>query len=212
MQTRYSRLNAVQAAMIAGASPIIAVDRVEAKLDAARAFGATEAIDGTDLQPRDLSRAVRKLTGGRGADYAFVTVGNADAVSQALLMIRPGGTVVAVGMPPNRATTPLRVAELVWSEQRLLGCRMGATRLRTDVPALVDLYLDGRLKLDELISGRYPLERVNEAIAAMESGAALRNVIELSALGSQAPPTLWIGGEGLTVDGRRLTALRLRPP
>ena len=100
-----------------------------------------------------------------------------DAVSQALMLIRPGGAVVAVGMPPNRATTPVRVADLVWSEQRLLGSRMGSTRLMRDVPHLIDLYLDGRLKLDELITARYPLAGINEAIAAMESGSALRNVI-----------------------------------
>src|SRR6185436_3698196 len=91
-----------------------------------------------------------------------------------LMLIRPGGAVVAVGMPPNRATTPLRVADLVWSEQRLLGSRMGSTRLPRDVPHLIDLYLDGRLKLDELITARYPLAGINEAIAAMESGSALR--------------------------------------
>lgn len=170
-------LNVVQAAIIAGAATVIAIDRLDAKLVAARSFGATEAINSIDMEPRDLSRRVRKLTAGRGADFAFVTVGNADAVGQALMLIRPGGTVVAVGMPPNRATTPLRVAELVWSGQRLLGCRMGATRLAVDVPHLVDLYLSGRLELDRLITARYPLDRINEAIAAMETGESLRNVV-----------------------------------
>jgi len=82
-----------------------------------------------------------------------------------------------VGMPEWQATVPLRVADLVWNEQRLIGSRMGTTRLQVDVPRLVDLYLEGRLKLDELITARYPLERINEAIEAMERGEALRNVI-----------------------------------
>jgi Zn-dependent alcohol dehydrogenase len=94
-------------------------------------------------------------------------------------MIRRGGTVVVVGMPGLRATAPVRVFDIVWSEQRLVGSRMGGTDLQRDVPRLVDLYLAGRLKLDELITARYSLDQINDAVAAMESGAALRNVIVL---------------------------------
>jgi S-(hydroxymethyl)glutathione dehydrogenase/alcohol dehydrogenase len=82
-----------------------------------------------------------------------------------------------VGMPGVRDTAAVRVFDLVWSEQRILGSRMGSTRLQVDVPKLVGLYLEGRLKLDELITARYPLAEVNEAIASMERGDALRNVI-----------------------------------
>jgi Zn-dependent alcohol dehydrogenase len=92
-------------------------------------------------------------------------------------MIRRGGTVVVVGMPGVRDTAPVRIFDIVWSEQRLIGSRMGSTRLHVDVPRLADLYLRGRLKLDELITARYPLERINDAIASMLSGKALRNVI-----------------------------------
>lgn len=169
-------LNAIQGAVLAEAAPIVAVDRVASKLDAARTFGATHVLDATAMEPRDLARAVRKLTGG-GADYAFVTVGSPEAVTQALNMIRRGGTVVVVGMPGVRDTAAVRVFDLVWSEQRILGSRMGSTRLHVDVPRLVDLYLKGRLKLDELITGRYALDQINEAIASTESGEALRNVI-----------------------------------
>ncbi len=167
-------LNTIQAAALAGANPIIAVDRVEAKLAAARAFGATHTIDGSSEEVRPI---VKKLTSRRGADYAFVTVGSTSAVAQALSLIRPAGAVVIVGMPDWKATVPVHVADLVWNEQRVIGSRMGGTQLQVDVPRLVKLYLDGRLKLDELITARYPLERVNEAIAAMERGEALRNVI-----------------------------------
>ncbi len=167
-------LNAVQGAALAGANPIVAVDRVESKLEAARAFGATHTINGTT---EDVRKVVKILTSRRGADYAFVTVGSADAVAQALSLIRPGGTVVIVGMPDWKATAPLRVADVVWNEQRVIGSRMGGTRLQEDIPRLVNLYLEGRLKLDELISARYPIEKINDAIEAMESGEARRNVI-----------------------------------
>jgi S-(hydroxymethyl)glutathione dehydrogenase / alcohol dehydrogenase len=163
-------INAIQAAAISGANPIIAVDRVDSKLDAALAFGATHAVKD------DVRARVKSLTK-RGADYVFVTVGATDALPQALGIVRPGGTVVVVGLPEWKATAPVRVADLVWNEQRVLGCRMGSTRLDTDVPRLIDRYLAGELKLDEMITARYPLERINEAIAAVESGAALRNVI-----------------------------------
>jgi S-(hydroxymethyl)glutathione dehydrogenase / alcohol dehydrogenase len=169
-------LNAIQAAALAGAKPIIAVDQVDRKLDAARAFGATDAINGAAEEVRP---AVRKLTSKRGVDFAFVTVGSPTAVSQAMTLIRPAGTVVVVGMPEWEATMPLRIADLVWNEQRVIGSRMGATRLQTDVPKLVNLYLDGKMKLDELITARYPLEKVNEAITAMETGEALRNLLIL---------------------------------
>jgi S-(hydroxymethyl)glutathione dehydrogenase/alcohol dehydrogenase len=169
-------LNAIQGAGLAAANPIIAIDRVEAKLAAAKAFGATDVLNAAELEPKELVRAARKLAG-RGADYAFVTVGVPEAAAQAQLMIRPGGTVVIVGMPPVKAALSLRMFDIVWSEQRIIGSRMGATRLQIDVPRLVDLYLRGRLKLDELITARYPLEQINEAIASMETGVPLRNVI-----------------------------------
>jgi len=170
-------LNTIQAAALAGATPIIAIDRIDSKLAAAQTFGATHVLNGATLEPRDLARSVRKLTAGRGADYAFVTVGSAEAVTQAQTMIRRGGTVVVVGMPGVRDTAPIRIFDLVWSEHRLLGSRMGSTRLHLDIPRLANLYLHGRLKLDELITARYPLERINDAIASMQNGEALRNVI-----------------------------------
>ena len=163
--------------MLAGGEPIIAIDRVESKLDAARVFGATHVLNAATLEPREMARTVRKLTNGRGADYVFVAVGIPDAVTQALTMIRRGGTVVVVGMPGVRDTASVRMFDMVWSEQRLIGSRMGSTRLLVDIPRLANLYLRGRLKLDELISGRYPLAAINEAIASMRSGSALRNVI-----------------------------------
>ena len=158
-------LNAIQGAKLAGAASITAIDRLEAKLETATAFGATQ--------------TTMDLKSVRGADYVFVTVGVPELIAAALRMIRRGGTVVAVGMPGVRATAELRVFDLVWSAQRLLGSRMGGTRLHVDVPRYAELYLRGELKLDELITARYPLDAINEAIESMERGEALRNVIVL---------------------------------
>jgi Zn-dependent alcohol dehydrogenase len=167
-------VNAIQGAALAGASPIVAVDVIPRKLPVARSFGATHAVDGRQGDPSGL---VRELTGGRGADYVFVTVGSPAAVSQALGLVRRGGTIVLVGMPAAGATAPIPVGDFAGNGLRLLGSNMGSTRLGVDVPRLVARYREGRLKLDELITARYPLERINEAIVAMEGGEALRNVI-----------------------------------
>lgn len=175
-------LNTIQGAVLAGAHPIIAVDRLESKLEAARTFGATHTFNSAEMEPRDLARAIRKLTGGRGADYTFVAVGAPEAVTQALTLIRRGGTAVIVGMPALHTTAPIRVFDLVWSEQRILGSRMGATRLQIDVPRLVALYQRGRLRLDELITGRYSLEEIKEAVRGVEEGRGVRSVIVFGAL------------------------------
>jgi Zn-dependent alcohol dehydrogenase len=167
-------LNAVQGAALSGAYPIIAVDVLDKKLEAARSFGASYTFD---ARQADLVAQVKALTSGRGADYAFVTVGSPDAVVQALGMVRRAGTVVVVGMPRVGAVAPLPMGPFVYDGKKVIGSNMGSTRLRVDIPRLVELYQAGRLKLDELITARYPLEQINEAIEAMERGEALRNVI-----------------------------------
>lgn len=167
-------LNAVQGSRIAGANPIIALDLLDQKLDAARFFGATHAINAGD---ENVVEQVKNLTGSRGVDFAIVTVGSVAAGESALGLIRRGGAVVIAGMPHVDAALPVPVYRLVGSGRRILGSSMGSTRLSVDVPRLVALYQQGRLKLDELISARYPLERINEAIEEMETGRVLRNVI-----------------------------------
>jgi S-(hydroxymethyl)glutathione dehydrogenase/alcohol dehydrogenase len=122
---------------------------------------------------------VRALTGGRGVDFAFVTVGRGDAVEQGLACVRRGGTLVVVGMPPSGETFRVETVDLAHNDVRILGSKMGSARLSIAVPSLVELYEQGRLKLDELISARYPLERINDALAAARDGAALRNVLVL---------------------------------
>ncbi len=167
-------LNAVQGASLAGANPIIALDVLDQKLEAARTFGAT---DGVNAMDPDALEKVRAMTSGRGVDYAIVAVGSAAAAEQAIALTRRGGTVVIAGMPHADANLQLPVFRFVGSGKRILGSSMGSTRLSVDVPRLVGLYEQGRLKLDELISQRYPLERINDAIEAMETGQSLRNVV-----------------------------------
>ena len=167
-------LNSVQGAALSGASTIIAVDLSDDKLGAARLFGATHTINpvGTDVVAE-----VKALTGGRGADYVFVTVGAKPAFDQSYSLMARTGTVVLVGMPATGVTSEIDPGTIAGESQRILGSKMGSARIQIDIPNLVTLYQQGRLKLDELVSGRYPLEQINEAIAAVKRGEALRNVI-----------------------------------
>jgi Zn-dependent alcohol dehydrogenase len=167
-------LNSVQGAALCGARTIVAVDLSDGKLAAARRFGATHAVNPAR---DDVAAAVRALTGGRGAEYVFVTVGAKPAIEQAFGLLARGGAAVVVGMPASGVTAAFDPSSLAAYGQRVLGSKMGSARVRTDIPMLVDLYRQGRLKLDELISGRYPLEEINEAVASAKRGEALRNVV-----------------------------------
>jgi len=166
-------LNAVQGAAISGARMVIALDLVPGKLAAARRFGATH---GVNAGAPDAVEQVRRLTG-RGADYVFVTVGAKAAIPQALAMAARSGTIVLVGMPASGVTVAVDPGDIAHNNLRILGSKMGGAHIQADIPKLVGLYQQGRLKLDELISGRYPLAQINEAIASARSGEALRNVI-----------------------------------
>lgn len=167
-------LNAVQGARVAGAGRIIAIDLAEDKLAAARDFGATDTLRGNDP---DLRKAVLALTGGRGADYVFVTVGAISAYQGASALACNGGTVVAVGMPASGATITIEPVMLAATSQRMVGSKMGDAVIARDIPLLADLYRQGRLKLDELVTKTWPLDQINEAIADSNTGGALRNVI-----------------------------------
>jgi len=167
-------MNVVQGAALAGAVKIVAVDLLDSKLEAARQFGATHTINGRD---RDICEAVLALTGGRGADYAFAVVGSSRVIAETCRLVRKGGTTVIVGMPPNDDANFVTSAHELSYDRTIMGSFMGSTRPLIDVPRLVELYQQGRLKLDELITHRYPLERINEAIEETERGEALRNVV-----------------------------------
>jgi Zn-dependent alcohol dehydrogenase len=167
-------LNTVQGAILAGAAKIIAVDILDNKLDAARQFGATHTIN---ARRDDALKTVLALTDNRGADYAFVAVGSSRAITQGSEMTRKGGVTVIVGMPATRDALFTLNADHLTEGRAVVGSLVGSTRLSVDIPRLIELYQHGRLKLDELITRHYPLTEVNEAIASMERGEALRNVV-----------------------------------
>lgn len=167
-------INAIQGAAISGAYPIIGMDVLDEKMDTAMAFGATHKVNATR---KDAAEAVRALTSGRGADYVFITVGSVGAINQGMMLAGPRGNTVVIGLPPIKDQLCFSPMGIIATEKTLSGAFMGSTNLKTDIPKLIALYQTGRLKLDELITGRYPLEKINEAIESTVSGKALRNVI-----------------------------------
>ena len=167
-------LNSIQGARISGASPVIAVDVEPSKLAAAREFGASETVN---ARSEDVVERVAALTGGRKADWVFVTVGVKGAAEQGVSLMKRNGATVLVGMPPSGVTATIDPGWLAADGQRILGSKMGSARPAIDVPRIVQFYREGRLKLEPLISGRYRLESINEALASSRSGAAVRNVI-----------------------------------
>ncbi|MEX0923500.1 MAG: Zn-dependent alcohol dehydrogenase [Rhodovibrionaceae bacterium] len=171
-------LNAVQGAVLSGANPIVAIDVKQEKLEAAKRFGATHGF----LAARgDLAGDIKAVTQGRGVDYAFVTVGAKPAFDSSYGLLAKGGMAVLVGMPHSGVESAFEVSGFAYDSKAILGSRMGSARIGVDIPYLVELYRQGRLKLDELISGRFPLERINEAIAEVQAGTVLRNVIVFDA-------------------------------
>jgi Zn-dependent alcohol dehydrogenase len=166
-------LNAIQGARIAGARRIVAVDMTQDKLDVAMEFGATDGVLGTEKSP--WRNAIKAM--GRGADAVFVTVGAAPAYDTAPRYLARGGKVLMVGMPHSDAVATYSPVMMAAVGQGLIGTKMGDTVIRRDIPWMIDLYQQGRLKLDELISNRWRLDQINEAIADTKTGAARRNVI-----------------------------------
>jgi S-(hydroxymethyl)glutathione dehydrogenase/alcohol dehydrogenase len=168
-------LNSIQGAVTCGANPVIAVDVVGSKVARAHEFGATHGIVASETHP---VAAIKELTGGRGADYVFVTVGSSGALQQAFAMLARRGSAVMVGLPPaSDPPVSLPGAEFALTEKTVTGAFMGDINLQVDIPALIELYKAGRYKLDELIAGHYPLEKINEALESSAAGDALRNVI-----------------------------------
>lgn len=167
-------LNAIQGARIAGARRIVAVDMTEDKLAIAREFGATDGVLATEAKPW---RAARAALGGRGADAVLVTVGALPAYDDAPRYIGWGGKVVAIGMPHTGQMAEYEPVTLSFMGQSVIGSKMGDVVIQRDIPWMIDLYRQGRLKLDELVSGRWRLDQINEAIADTRTGGARRNVI-----------------------------------
>lgn len=167
-------LNALQGARLAGAARIIAIDLSADKLAAARDFGATDTL-AADM-PK-LRRAVMELTGGQGADVVLVCVGAIAAHQQAASLAAKGGTVVMVGMPPSGQAISVEPVIMAATAQTLKGSFMGGSIIQRDIPHLVAMWQQGRLKLEELITARYPFERINDAIADARNPDVRRNVV-----------------------------------
>jgi S-(hydroxymethyl)glutathione dehydrogenase/alcohol dehydrogenase len=166
-------LAALQGCRIAGAGRVIAVDTQPWKLELATKLGATDVVDASADDP---VMQVLEKTGG-GAHYTFECIGLEPTVQQAVNMLRKGGTAVLVGVVPIGKLVPLHAADIVLQEKTVLGSMMGSNRFRIDMPRYVDFYLDGRLKLDEMISARLPLSEVNQAFDSMRAGEAARSVL-----------------------------------
>ncbi len=166
-------LSALQGCRIAGASRIIAVDTMDWKLELAREVGATDVINASNGDP---VAQVQELTGG-GVDYAFECIGLKPTIQQAVGMVAKGGAAVLVGVLAVTETVEFSAADITLQEKRILGSFMGSNAFRRDMPQYVDYYLDGRLRLDEMISKRIPLEEINPAFDAMKAGEVARSVI-----------------------------------
>ncbi len=166
-------LSIIQGARIAGARQVIAVDQFDAKLQIARDVGATHTVNSTT---HDVVQTVRGLTTGAGVDHAFEAVGVPDLVRQAIesLAIRGTATIVGVLPPDARLEFPWMA---IRPECRVQTSRMGSNQFRTDIPILLELYRQGRLRLDELITTRRPLADVNDAFRAMTAGEVARTVL-----------------------------------
>jgi Zn-dependent alcohol dehydrogenase len=164
-------LNCVQGGVMAGAAKIIAVDVMAQKLEWARRFGATHVIDSSKDDP---VAAIKSLTGG-GVDYSFECVGNTAVIKQALDALGPGGALTIVGVP-KVGTTYEFVVHSLYQNKSIHGCRYGAARPQRDFPMLADLYLSGRLKIDELITQHYALDDFERALDDLRTGQLARGV------------------------------------
>lgn len=169
-------LNVVQGARLAGAARIIGIDLNSTKRAIAERFGATDFIDASKIGQDKVAEAVRDLTGG-GADFAFECIGNAKVMVDAFASIQPNwGHLVVVGVAPTASTLNLPPFELLMGK-RVYGTAFGGVRGRTQLPSMVDWYMDGLIQVDDLITHTMPLEQINDAFALMKSGESIRSVV-----------------------------------
>ena len=166
-------LAAINGAAVAGASRIFAIDTVPSKLELAKNFGATDGIDGSE---GNVVKQIRTLTNGRGVDHAIEAIGLKQTIEDAFNMLVKGGTATVVGMARFDLKVEL-LALAFLNERRIQGSMMGGVRNTIDIPRYVDFYMEGRLKIDELISRHRPLSEVNEAFEDMKAGGIARTVL-----------------------------------
>jgi S-(hydroxymethyl)glutathione dehydrogenase/alcohol dehydrogenase len=166
-------LNAIQGANLSGADTVIAADTNDMKLDRAKQFGADTRVDAS--APDAVDR-IKAMTGGRGADYVFEAAGHPSAFRLAMEAVRPGGHVVLLGKVSVNQDVSFRWGSLM-GEKQIVRSSYGGARPRRDFPWLARLYLEGKLKLDELITRRIALEDINSGFDAMRAGSTVREVI-----------------------------------
>lgn len=166
-------LSVIQGAAISGAQPIIAIDLVEDRLLLAKELGATHTVNASNQDP---IRGIRDLTEGRGVDYAFEAIGLEETFSQAYRSIHWGGTCVMVGVPSADAK-PTFDSRLVLQERTIMGSMYGSSNPQVDFLRLTSLYAAGKLKLDEMITSTYPLDRINRAFDDLRAGIGARSII-----------------------------------
>jgi len=173
-------LSAIQAARLAGASRIVAVDANPAKRAVALEFGATDFVDATATN--DVVTAVKDLGLEHGADHTFECVGRPELIRHAIDLLDWGGTCTLVGVP-KLGTEASFVVSSLYNNKSILGCRYGAARPHHDIPLIVGLYKSGRFKLDEMVSRVYPLAEIRTAIADLEAGKLNRAVLAVTGAG-----------------------------
>jgi S-(hydroxymethyl)glutathione dehydrogenase/alcohol dehydrogenase len=166
-------LSAIVGCRLAGCHPIVAVDVMDSKLDFAKRFGATHTVNASGI---DVAEALRSLTP-PGPEYVFDMVGSPSTVQQAVLAVKPAGSVVVAGLHAAKGDVPVPAGALVFQDKRVLGSFAGSMQPQVDLPRLVEMYLSGRLPLDAFISQRYDLTELGTAFADMESGTIVRGVI-----------------------------------
>jgi S-(hydroxymethyl)glutathione dehydrogenase / alcohol dehydrogenase len=170
-------LSAINGAFVAGAGRIIAVDREPVKLDLARQFGAT---DGVDASQGNVVAQIMELTGGRGVDHAIEAIGSKQTIEDCYNMLAKGGLATVVGAA--RADVKIEIPAIsLLREKRLQGSMMGGVRPSIDMPRYVELYMQGRLKLDLMVSQRLKLAEINRGFDDMRGGKLARSVIVFDA-------------------------------
>jgi S-(hydroxymethyl)glutathione dehydrogenase/alcohol dehydrogenase len=168
-------LNAIQAAAIAGASKVIAVDIHDAKLDRARIFGATDTVNARGREPAE---AIREFTGGKGVDVAIESAGQRVSMEAAFASVRQGGGLaILVGNLPAGQSISIDPFQLICGK-RIVGSWGGETDPGRDIPRYADMFMAGKLKLAELVSHRFTLDEINPALDALERGEVNRALIE----------------------------------
>ncbi|MBJ29826.1 MAG: zinc-binding dehydrogenase, partial [Acidimicrobiaceae bacterium] len=165
---------AIQAARIAGAEPIVAVDPSPDKRTSALRFGATHAVDPV---AEDLDAAIASATGGRLADHVLVTTGAPAALDGAVELLAPMGNLVIVGMAGDEVTMEVAPSWLAAANKSILGSKMGTIRVAEDVPALIEHHRGGRLDLHGMVSTTHALDDIAEAFDEAWRGDVLRTVV-----------------------------------